>query len=257
MSGRVGFRGLPLIHDKTVDEWGTVVLGYFMIGPPASALVAGAGLAGGGGGAAAAGGGGAAAGGDGAAAGGGAAGGGGIAGTTGTVSIDEIDAPVTYTVSGVPVFDRSIATVHVSSGVTASVWGKYSIALPLSMEPMFTMKVTVWGHLPGKTPWYKNPCIMGALGSGAANIGVDALGAIPGEKLASVLFKEAEIAKGIKYGQGAVAGGGIGNALADADWWGVGLGVVGAIPNGIGQFFSAVSLGRDGSKTWQAVKKCN
>jgi hypothetical protein len=35
MSGRVGVRGLPLIHDKTVDEWGTEVLGYFMTGPPA------------------------------------------------------------------------------------------------------------------------------------------------------------------------------------------------------------------------------
>jgi hypothetical protein len=31
----IGVRGLPLIHDKTVDEWGTAVLGYFMIGPPA------------------------------------------------------------------------------------------------------------------------------------------------------------------------------------------------------------------------------
>ena len=29
------FRGLPLIHDKTVDEWGTPLLGYFMTGPPA------------------------------------------------------------------------------------------------------------------------------------------------------------------------------------------------------------------------------
>ncbi len=29
-------RGLPLIHDKTVDEWGTEVLGYFMTGPPAN-----------------------------------------------------------------------------------------------------------------------------------------------------------------------------------------------------------------------------
>jgi hypothetical protein len=28
--------GLPLIHDKTVDEWGTAVLGYFMTGPPAT-----------------------------------------------------------------------------------------------------------------------------------------------------------------------------------------------------------------------------
>jgi hypothetical protein len=27
--------GLPLIHDKTVDEWGTAVLGYFMTGRPA------------------------------------------------------------------------------------------------------------------------------------------------------------------------------------------------------------------------------
>ena len=31
----VEVRGLPLIHDKTVDEWGTAVLGYFMTGPPA------------------------------------------------------------------------------------------------------------------------------------------------------------------------------------------------------------------------------
>jgi hypothetical protein len=30
-------RGLPLIHEKTVDEWGTAVLGYFMTGPPAYA----------------------------------------------------------------------------------------------------------------------------------------------------------------------------------------------------------------------------
>ena len=29
-------RGLPLIHDKTVDEWGTEILGYFMTGPPAA-----------------------------------------------------------------------------------------------------------------------------------------------------------------------------------------------------------------------------
>jgi hypothetical protein len=26
---------LPLIHDKTVDEWGTTVLDYLMTGPPA------------------------------------------------------------------------------------------------------------------------------------------------------------------------------------------------------------------------------
>jgi hypothetical protein len=31
----VGVRGRPLIHDKTVDEWGTAVLGYFMAGRPA------------------------------------------------------------------------------------------------------------------------------------------------------------------------------------------------------------------------------
>jgi CHASE3 domain sensor protein len=30
-------RGFPLIHDKTVDEWGTQVRGYFMTGPPAIA----------------------------------------------------------------------------------------------------------------------------------------------------------------------------------------------------------------------------
>jgi len=29
-------RGLPLIHDKTVDEWGTEVLGYFLAGTPAN-----------------------------------------------------------------------------------------------------------------------------------------------------------------------------------------------------------------------------
>jgi hypothetical protein len=29
--------GFPLIHDKTVDEWGTAVLVYFMTGPPANA----------------------------------------------------------------------------------------------------------------------------------------------------------------------------------------------------------------------------
>jgi len=32
---RMEVRGVPLIHDKTVDEWGTAVLGYFMTGPPA------------------------------------------------------------------------------------------------------------------------------------------------------------------------------------------------------------------------------
>jgi hypothetical protein len=31
----VGVRGRPLIHDKTVDEWGTAVLVYFMTGRPA------------------------------------------------------------------------------------------------------------------------------------------------------------------------------------------------------------------------------
>ena len=38
--GPSGFvvRGLPLIHDKTVDEWGTEVLGYFMSGPPAAGV---------------------------------------------------------------------------------------------------------------------------------------------------------------------------------------------------------------------------
>jgi hypothetical protein len=30
----VEIRGLPLIHDKTVDEWGTAVLGYFLTGAP-------------------------------------------------------------------------------------------------------------------------------------------------------------------------------------------------------------------------------
>jgi len=33
-----GVRGLPLIHDETVDEWGTQGPGYFMIGPPALLL---------------------------------------------------------------------------------------------------------------------------------------------------------------------------------------------------------------------------
>jgi hypothetical protein len=32
-------RALPLIHDKTVDEWGTEVLGYFTTGAPARFLV--------------------------------------------------------------------------------------------------------------------------------------------------------------------------------------------------------------------------
>jgi len=37
---RVEDRGLPLIHDKAVDEWGIAVLGYFMTGPPAQRLAA-------------------------------------------------------------------------------------------------------------------------------------------------------------------------------------------------------------------------
>jgi hypothetical protein len=40
---RVEVCGLPLIHDKTVDEWGTEVLGYFMTGPPAVFIRAGMG----------------------------------------------------------------------------------------------------------------------------------------------------------------------------------------------------------------------
>ena len=218
---------------------------------------------GGGGGAAAAGGGAAAAGGGGAAAGGGGAaagGGGGIAGTTGTVTTYELQGPVTYTVSGVAILGPT-TTVHVTSGVAASVWGKYSIALPLSMEPMFTMKVTVWGHLPGKTPWYKNPCIMGALGSGAANLGMDALGMIPGEKLASLIFKDeamaAKFAKGIENGQAGITGAGFGNALADADWTGLGLGVAGLLPGPIGVAASSISIGHDGWTTFKAVKNCN
>ena len=39
MSPAVEIRGLPLIHDKTVDEWGTAVLGYFMTGPPAESAI--------------------------------------------------------------------------------------------------------------------------------------------------------------------------------------------------------------------------
>lgn len=34
-AGWIEVRGLPLIHDETVDEWGTLVRGYFMTGPPA------------------------------------------------------------------------------------------------------------------------------------------------------------------------------------------------------------------------------
>jgi hypothetical protein len=35
MIALVGVRAIPLIHDKTVDEWGTKVCGYLMTGPPA------------------------------------------------------------------------------------------------------------------------------------------------------------------------------------------------------------------------------
>jgi len=34
----VKVRGLPLIHDKTVDEWGTRCFGGDMSGPPALTL---------------------------------------------------------------------------------------------------------------------------------------------------------------------------------------------------------------------------
>ena len=35
VGGGLKVRGLPLMHDKTVNEWGTAALGYFMTGPPA------------------------------------------------------------------------------------------------------------------------------------------------------------------------------------------------------------------------------
>ena len=36
LSPKFVVRGLPLIHDKTVDEWGTEVLGYFITREPAT-----------------------------------------------------------------------------------------------------------------------------------------------------------------------------------------------------------------------------
>ena len=188
-----------------------------------SALVAGVGLAGGDVAAAAAGGG-AVGGGGGAAAGGGAGGGGGIAGTTGSASIDVIDAPVTSTLSGVPVYSTT-ATVKVTSGGTASYWGKYGIALPLSMEPMFTFKVTVSEHLPGS--W---KCILGAVAKEGISFGTDAIGAWPGG------------GQGVAIVQLVAGGVGFGNSLATHDAKGAIGSILGAQMTGIGMAGKAMGV---------------
>jgi RHS repeat-associated protein len=186
---------------------------------------------------------------------------GGTAGTAGAASIETTAPSVSFSLDagGMPsgIALSTTTTVNVTAGAGPSIWAATGNALPF----MGTIQMNAWYHPPSKTPWYKNPCIRGALLSGAGNVGLDALGMIPGEKIAAFIFKDgakaAKVAKGIKYGQAGLGGVGLGNAMADSDWAGVGLDIAGAIPGPVGMGASAISTGVDVAKTVKAVKKCN
>jgi RHS repeat-associated protein len=123
---------------------------------------------------------------------------------------------------------------------------------------------------PSGTSWYKNPCILSALGNGALHVGIDALGLIPaGGGIARVLGHQAGY-RGVVADQ---LGNNITNAvrrtasttsflsgLRDMSPQGLiskGLFVAGILVPGYSQAFSAISMASDFWKTGQAITQCH
>jgi len=111
-------------------------------------------------------------------------------------------------------------------------------------------------------PWYKNRCVMSALGSGGASVLLDAIGLLPeGKAFTGVysLFHGAagasnglNILKRVKAGVGIITTTG---ALNEDDAIGIGLGVAGFVP-GLGQAAAGFSIAHDFYNTAKAVGKC-
>jgi hypothetical protein len=111
-------------------------------------------------------------------------------------------------------------------------------------------------------PWYKNPCVTSALGSGAVNAGIDAIGLLPEGKAftgAYSLFHGAAGASNglnillrVKAGAGII---GTANSLNEGDGYSTALGVAGFVP-GLGQVAAGLSIARDIYKTASAVGQC-
>lgn len=117
-------------------------------------------------------------------------------------------------------------------------------------------------------PWYKNSCIMSALGDGALHVGIDAIGLIPeAGGIARVIGHQAgyvgvvadRAGTRVIHGVGAAANGEQGLAgLSDTSTEGVvstGLTVAGFIP-GLGTAVAAAAVGWDIFKTVKAIRQC-
>jgi RHS repeat-associated protein len=194
---------------------------------------------------------------------------GGMAGTAGTASIETTAPSISFSLGagGMPsgIALSTTTTVNVTAGAGPSIWAATGNALPF----LGTIQMNAWYHPPSKTPWYKNPCITGALGSGALNIGVDAIGLIPEGAGAARLYGNwrgyrgivadqvgAKIVGQIRNVKAGATGGGLGNALADADWGSISLTAVGFIP-GLGQASAGASIVLDAIKTGRKIAKCH
>jgi hypothetical protein len=129
------------------------------------------------------------------------------------------------------------------------------------------------------TPWYQS-CTAKAVGSGLLNVGVDALGFIPGEKdvQAAVEIGSGTVARqignlngyrgivadqfGARYiasGSQTLKAGGLGYSLAsggaNGDWLSLGLNAAGLIP-GLNEVAATLSIAKDVVQTGMAIAKC-
>jgi hypothetical protein len=130
--------------------------------------------------------------------------------------------------------------------------------------------ISAFGIAPNNaTPWYKNSCVTSALGEGALEMGVDAIGLIPEGGGAKTLARGIGNFNGYRgivadnFGKAAiqqVAGGArtfsLTQGLATTDWGSVGLAAVGFIP-GLGQLAAGTEIVYDGYQTWQKVQACH
>ena len=118
-------------------------------------------------------------------------------------------------------------------------------------------------------PWYKNPCILGALGKGAFSAGIDAIGLIPeAGGIARIIGHQAgyvgvvadkvgsNIVKAVEHSTGTTQGLAGLSDTSPAGLASTGLTVAGFIP-GAGQIVSIASIGVDIAKTAKAIGKCH
>ena len=120
-----------------------------------------------------------------------------------------------------------------------------------------------------KNRWYKNPCIMSALGEDALSVGIDAIGLIPEAGGVARMIGHGAGYRGVvadqlgskvikAFGASTSTVQGL-NGLGDTSVEGVvstGLTVAGFIP-GAGQVVAGLSVGWDVFRTAKAIEQCH